>query len=163
MAAVSAPMPGIAAGAYRNTGTTGSPTWTEMTSVLSASGFADNWDFDNASKRATLAKLYDKTQVDLNGTLRVLADPAATDYAALYAASQIRTAIVDLMVLNGKVTIEGAIGVRAGYKLKRTQSQGEGDVIYDEFECFAHMSGASPVTPSTVVMGASSAPTFTTL
>lgn len=163
MAAISAPMPGAIAGAYRNTGSTGTPTWTEMTSVAGATGFGDDWEFADASKRSTRAKLYDKTQAEVGGTLRVLADPAATDYAALIAASASPSSVIDMMILHGKVTVEGSPGVRAGYKIKRLGNQEMGGVIYDEFECKAHMSGATPVTPSTVLMGASSAPTFTTL
>lgn len=163
MAATSAPMPGAIAGAYRNTGSEGSPTWVDMTSVAGTTGFGDDWEFGDASKRASRAKLYEKTQVELGGTLRVLADPAAADYAALIAASASPTAVMDLMVLNGKVTVEGACGVRAGYKIKRLGNQEMNGVIYDEFECKPHMSGANPVTPRTVVMGASSSPTFTTV
>lgn len=162
MAAVSAPMPGIIAGGYRNTGSTGTPTWTEMTSVLGGD-IGDGWEFGDSSKRATRGKLFTKTQIDLTSTLNVLADPAAADYVALYAASQSPTAFLDLMLLNGKVTIEGAIGIRAGFQLKRSENQDAGGIIYNQFECKPHMSGATPVTPSTVVMGASSAPAFTTL
>jgi hypothetical protein len=162
-AAASAPMPGIIAGAYRNTGTGGSPTWVEMTSVIGATGFTEEWDFGDASKRSTRAKLYDKTQVELGGSLKVLADPAAADYVALYTASQSGSASIDLMVINGKVTIEGAIGVRAAYKVKRTEGQDAGNILYDDFECKPYMGGASPVTPSTVIMGSASAASFTTL
>lgn len=163
MAAVAAPMPGAIAGAYRNTGSEGTPTWAEMTSVAGTTGFGDDWEFGDASKRSTRAKLYEKTQIEVGGTLRVLADPAAADYAALIAASASPSSFIDLMVLNGKVTIEGACGVRAGYKVKRLGNQEMNGIIYDEFECKAHMSGASAVTPRTVVMGAASSPTFTSL
>jgi hypothetical protein len=161
-AAVSAPMPGITGGTYRNTGSTASPTWVEATSVLSTTGFSDDWDFAEAGKRTTRAKLYDKTRAELGGTLHVLADPAAADYVAFFAASQGNTA-VDLMVLNGKVTVEGAIGVRAAFKMKRTESQDPDGIIYNDFECKPYMGGATPVTPSTVIMGATSTAGFTTI
>lgn len=162
-AAVSAPMPGIIAGAYRNTGSTSSPTWVEMTSVHGVTGFTEEWDFGDASKRVTRAKLYDKTQCEVGGSLKVLADPAAADYVALYSASQSGALAIDLMVINAKSTIEGAIGVRAAYKCKRSEGQDAGSILYDDFECKPYMGGATPVTPSTVIMGGSSAAAFTTL
>ena len=162
-AASSAPMPGATAGGYRNTGTAGSPTWAEMTSINSVAGFGDDWEFGDASTRATRAKLYDKTQVELGGTIRMLANPAATDYVAMLAASQSPSTVIDLMILHGKVTVEGAPGVRAGYKVKRIGNQEINGIIFDEFECKPHMSGASPVSPATVVMGSGSSPTLTTV
>lgn len=162
MAAVSAPQPGAIAGAYRNTGTRDSPTWAEMTSV-SGGDLGDNWDFGEASTRASGAKAFDKTMVDLTSTLQVLANPAATDYIALYSASQIRTGVIDMMLLNAKISVEGAIGIRAAFKLKRSENQDMGGIISNTFELKPYIGGASPVTPKTVVMGASSAPTFTDL
>ena len=162
-AATSAPMPGATAGGYRNTGTGGSPTWTEMTSINSVTGFGDDWEFGDASTRQTRAKLYDKTQVELGGTIRMLANPAAADYAAMIAASASPANTIDLMILHGKVTVEGVPGVRACYKVKRLGNQEINGIIFDEFECKPYMAGASPVTPSTVVMGSGSAPTLTTL
>lgn len=159
MAATDQEMPGSVAGAYRNTGTYGSPTWTEITSAQGGE-IGDQWDFGDASKRVTRAKLYQKTQIDMASKLTLVANPAAADYVAFYGAAQSKTASLDCLLLNGKISTEGAIGIRSEFQISRQKENQEmGGVIVNNFDLMpiATTNGV----PSTVVMGAASAPTIT--
>lgn len=159
MAASALTLPGILGGCYRNTGTYGSPTWTEQTSVKSGSIGVAPWEFGDASARKTRAKLFQKTQVDLSSEVMMLASPAAADYIAFYGAAQSATSVLDLLLINAKITTEGAIGIRSEFQvaLAKENQEIEG-VIYDTFE-LKPVATANGV-PSSVVMGAASAPTI---
>ena len=125
---------GIAGVAYRNTGTYGSPTWTAAPIVADVQ-FALPWDFGDGSSRVTRAKLYGKTQVD---------------------ASVSPTAVLDMLILDGPVTKEGARGVRAHFLFSLAgQPQGRGDGVYTTFDLKFGVS--SEGVPSAVIVGASSA------
>ena len=159
MAATSSVKPGIAAKVYRNTGTYGSPTWTAMNLARSVN---DNskWDTADASSREGRARLYAKTQVDLPHDIEMRADNADTGYVAMYAAWASATAVVDLLILDGPITDEGAMGIRAEFIVcGRPQNQGAGDVIYTTFPLMP--TWTSNGVPKSVVMGAASAPGFT--
>lgn len=159
MAATSAPKTGINSGGYRNTGTYGSPTWSEMTLIRDVSP-AMPWDMGDASSRATRAKLYTKTQCDIGYQVVMRADDADAAYQAMYDASVSPTAVVDLMLLDGDITTEGAMGVRAEFNvIFVSQTQGAGDVVYTTFELKPAPSNNG--VPKSVKMGAASAPTFT--
>lgn len=159
MAATSAIKPGIAAGAYRNTGSYGTPTWTESTLIRDVQP-AFSWDMVDASSRATRAKLYGKTQVDLAIQLVVRADDADTAYQAFVDASFSSTTSIDMMILDGDIATEGARGVRAHWLFSLSgQPQGAGDIVYSTFDIKPTFS--SDGVPKSVTMGASSAPTFT--
>lgn len=160
MAASQQSLPGILGGAYRNTGTYGSPTWTEQTSVKSGTVAPAMWEFGDASKRKTRAKLYQKTQVDLSSSLMMHADPAAADYIAFFAAAQSPSVVLDLLLLNSKITTEGSTGLRAEFQVSMQAENQEIDgVIYDTFD-LKPVDSANGV-PSSVVMGTASAPTIT--
>ncbi len=159
MAATSAVKPGIAAVVYRNTGTYGSPTWTAMTLVRSVS---DNskWDTGDTSTRASRAKTAAKTQVDLPHDIEMRADDADTAYVAMFAAWASPTSVVDLLILDGAIATEGAMGIRAEFIVcGRPQNQGAGDIIYTSFPIMPAWTANGP--PKSVVMGAASSPSFT--
>lgn len=159
MAAASAIKVGIGAGCYRNTGTYGSPTWTEGTLVRDATPNAP-WNMGDASSRATRAVLEAKTQIPLKIQIVVRADDADAFYLALWAAAMSPTTLLDMMILDGDIATEGVMGFRAHWNVNfSTQSQGAGDVEYTTFDLSPgyHTDGV----PKSVVMGASSAPTFT--
>lgn len=161
MAASSAVKRGIDAGAYRNTGTYGSPTWTEMTLVRDVQQ-AMPWDMGDASSRASRAKLYEKTQIDLAPQITMRADDADAAYVAMYAAAFSPTTKLDLMILDGDIATEGAMGLRAQWNINFTsQGQAAGDIVYTNFDC--KPAWTSDGVPKIVIMGASSAPAFTSL
>lgn len=159
MAGSAGPKAAINAGAYRNTGTYGSPTWTEMTLVRDVTP-AYAWDFGDASARATRAKLYAKTQIDLQLSLVMRADDLDAAYQAMVAAAMSPTGVVDLLILDGDITAEAAVGVRGEFGVSISgQAQGAGDIVYTTFELKAAPS--SNGVPKSVLMGAASSPTFT--
>lgn len=158
-AAASAAKPGILGAVYRNTGSYGSPTWTRWDLVRSVTpGF--NWDWLDGSNRGTRAKLYAKGQIDLPFALEVRADDADAAYVAFWAAAMSPTTTVDLLILDGRITVEGAMGVRAEFLVGiGGQPQGAGDLIVTTFDLRCAVPNSGP--PKSVVMGATSTPSFT--
>lgn len=159
MAAASAVKPGIKGGLYRNTGTYGSPTWTEVGLVREAT-VSMPWDMSEAGARQTNSKLYGKTRVDPGITFDLRADDADTAYIAIFAAAVSQSTQLDLMALDGKITVEGAMGVRGKWIINQTgQAQPIDANIYTPFE--AKPAWSSDGYPTSVIMGAASTPAFT--
>ncbi|MBN9521082.1 hypothetical protein J0H58_21615 [bacterium] len=150
---------GIDGVVLRNTGTYGSPTLVEITLVRDVN-FGLPWDFGDASSRATPIKLYEAVQGDLAISVVVRADDVDAGFQALFDAAMQKGAKLDLLVLDGPVTEEGAAGVRAHFKPSLTgQAQAIGDVQYCTFDLKAgyHTDGV----PKIVDVGAESALTYT--
>lgn len=161
MAAASAVKPGAAARGYRNTGTYGSPTWTAVNLIKDVT-FALPWDMVEAGARETRSKLYMKARVDPMITVVARADDADTGFNALADAACSPTSKPDMMFLDAAITVEGARGIRAQWNVSLTGQPQEIDgSVYDTFELKPAWS--SDGYPSTVVMGATSTPTFTAL
>ena len=159
MAAAAGAKVGIDGAVYRNTGTYASPTWVEIDLVRDAEPTFP-WDMGDASARTTRAKLYAKTQADLGVKLTVRADDANAGYGALWDAAMSGTALLDMLVLNGPLTKEGAKGVRANWNVSEdSESQGAGDVVYSAFTLKPGYS--TDGVPSAITVGASSAITAT--
>lgn len=157
--AASATKPGIACVAYRNTGTYGSPTWSAATNIRDVQP-AFPWDLVDASSRATRAKLYGKTQIDVGFQAVVRADDADSAYGAFVDAAFSPTTVIDMMILDGPIATEGVRGIRAHFLFSLSgQPQGAGDMVYSTFDLKPGFSTAG--VPSSVVMGASSTPAFT--
>ena len=162
MAAASANKPGIGGRVYRNTGTYGTPTWTDQTFVLSVTPSMP-WDMVEGGGRFTKAKTFMKARTDLTIQIVMKADDADAGYLAFRAAAVSQTAVVDLLVLDGLISIEGVHGWRGEFLVNLTGAPQEADgSIYDTFDCKPVWTINAPG-PSTVVMGAASAPTFTAL
>lgn len=157
MAATSKTKPGILGVVYRNTGTYGSPTWTSVSLVRDAI-VNTPWDMAGADARATRVKLYAATQQDFDVTLNVLDNDADTGVQALKAAANTATPL-DLLIMDGPITDEGARGVRAHFLLSQNQDQSIGNVNYNNFTCKPafHTDGY----PKYVVAGSGSALTYT--
>jgi hypothetical protein len=156
MAAASGVKAGIAAKAYRNTGTYGSPTWAAANIVRDAQP-AFPWDLVDASSRATRAKLYGKAQVDLAVQLVCRADDADAAYQAFVDAAFSPTTLIDMLILDGALTLEGARGVRAHFLFSISgQPQGAGDLVYTTFDLKPGVDPAGNV-PASITVGASSA------
>ncbi len=159
MSAVSAMKPGIGGVVYRNTGTYATPSWTAQTLVKDAM-VPSPYDFAEAGSRETRAKLYMKTRIDLQHKIVMRADDANAGVLAFRAAAVSATAVVDLLILDAPITIEGAHGFRSEYlvSLADEPQEIEGS-IYDTFEL------KTPWTtngyPSSVIMGTGSAPSIT--
>lgn len=157
-AAASAVKLGINAKIYRNTGTYGSPTWTAIDLTRDAQMNLP-WDFGDASARATKVKLYAPTQIDFAISCVVRADDADAGYNALWDAA-VGADALDLLILDGPITVEGTRGVRAHFTPSLTgMSQGAGDVEYGNFDLKAAYS--SDGNPKCIEVGASSALTAT--
>ena len=161
MAAATQIMPGIAAGCYKNSGSYGSPTWANQPLIRSVSP-AFPWDFADAPSRATPIKIYGKVAVDLAIQVMMRADPADATYAAWVDAHWSRTAVLDLLILNALISVEGARGLRGEFLVSLS---GEPQEI--EGTLFSTFDIKPTITPNglpkSVVIGASSTPTFTAI
>lgn len=125
---------GGAAGLYRNTGTQGTPVWSEVVIVRDVTP-QNGWDFPEGSTRATPLKLYAKAQVDNPIQVVMRADILDAEYQAWVAAHWSRIAVFDLLVLNAKRTVVGASGWRGPYLVSMTEeAQVIDGVIYSTFE-----------------------------
>lgn len=156
MSATAGPRAGIDGAVYRNTGSAGSPTWVEIEKVKDViPGMA--WDMVEAGSRETVAKLYEKTRIDLGAQLVARADAADAGYQALYDAALSKTAQLDLLVLDGPITEEGASGFRAMWKVNVSggPTQGIDELQYTTFDLKG--SWHATIKPRTVDVGASSA------
>jgi hypothetical protein len=157
MAATDGVRTGIGCKMYRNTGSYGTPTWTEIGHVRDVSAGAP-WDLVDASIRAARVKVYAATQVDFAISAVVRKNDADAGYQALRAAADEGTAL-DLLVLDGAVTNEGARGFRAHFIPSLTgQDQAIGAVVYDTFDLKPSYSVDG--NPKYAVVGASSSVTF---
>lgn len=142
---------------YRNSGTYGSPTWAALDLVKDVST-GSPWDMVDASVRGSRVKLYAPTQIDfaINMTMRI--DYADTGYQAIRAAA-VSAAALDLLVLDGAITEEGAQGFRADFHVSLTaQDQAIGNVLYDSFDL---KPGVATNYPKAIVVGTASALTPT--
>lgn len=158
-AAVAGVKAGVNAKIYRNTGTYGSPTWTAV-GLVKDDTEGTPWDMVEAGARETKAKLYAKTRTDISESVVVRADDSDAGYNAFATAAESQTTVMDLLILDGPITAEGARGLRAEFLVNKTGKPKEIDgVIYVTFEL--KPTWTSNGYPSSVVMGASSAPTFT--
>lgn len=149
----------VLAKVYRNTGTYGSPTWTEIGLVRDGS-ISAKWNRSDASARQTKAVLQAKTQMAITGSLVVRADDADAGYQALFDASMaVSDSAPDLLMLDGAITVEGAKGFRFHANLDFEQDQSIGNVIYTTFALDpAWNTGGYP---SYAEVGASSTVTYT--
>ena len=161
MAAASQLLPGINCGLYKNSATYATPTWVDQTLAKSAKpGFP--WDFAEASWRETPVKLYAKTLVDLSYQVLMRSDPASTIFTAWVAAHWSRTGVLDLLILDSKITTEGATGVRGEFLVSISDAAQEIDnIVYTTFDLKPTYSANG--FPQSVVMGASSTPSFSAI
>lgn len=120
---------------YRSAGTWASPTWTEIALVneLEVSG---QWDTTDAPDRSTVVKGYAKTQLDLSFTASIKNKGQSNAvYAAVIAALNSNIANMDVMVLDGPLTENGASGYRFDAIVsKGGQNQGTQQALYLDTE-----------------------------
>jgi hypothetical protein len=155
MAAASANKPGIGGRVYRNTGTYGSPTWTVQSYVHSVRP-SMAWGMVEAGNRATRAELFMKARAALTIEVMMKADDADAGYQAFRVAAMSPTAVLDLLILDGLISVEGVSGWRGEFLANLTSAPQEIDgSIYDTFELRPTFT-LNAVGPSTVIMAASS-------
>ncbi len=152
---------GVGCGLYRNTATYGSPTWTIQPEVQSVSVSAP-WDWVEASSRASGAKLYGKSLMDLSFSVTMRADDLASDWEAFMAAALSRTTVMDLLILNGLISVEGVRGWR-GEMLASMDGEPQeiSGSIMTSFTLRPTMTTNGY--PKSVIMGASSTPSFSAI
>lgn len=161
MAATEGPRAGIDGAAYRNTGTAGSPTWAEIDNIKDVAP-ATPWDLQEAGSRETKAKLYAKTRQDIGYQVVARADSADLGYQALWDAACSPNPI-DLLVLDGPLTEEGASGYRAYWNVNASggPTQGADEMQYTTFDLKPAWNGT--ILPKIADVGASSAVTYTAI
>lgn len=161
MAEATAYKSGIGCGLYRNTGTYGTPTWTIQSLVQSVT-LNCPWDFSDANSRASAVKLYGKSLVDIAVQVTFRADDADAGWQAFIDAHWSRTTVLDLLILNGLISVEGVMGVRGEFLCSlASEPQDIGGSIISTFDLKPTFS--SNGYPKSVVMGASSTPTFSAI
>ena len=130
----SAIMVGGEAGLYRNSGTYASPVWVEVVLARDVTP-SGGWDFVEASDRQTALKLYAKTQIDAPIQVLMRADITNAEYALWVQSANLRKDTLDLLVLNQKRTVTGALGWRGPFLLALTgEPQEIGGVVSSTFE-----------------------------
>jgi hypothetical protein len=118
----------------RNTGSWGTPSWSEITGVNSL-GAPGNWETAEIRTRASRVIFAAKVALDIGFTARILCDDADTNYTALMTAYRSLTAVVDLLCIDGPTTTVGSFGFRAKFQVANGgQEQPTNDVGWRDFE-----------------------------
>jgi len=146
---------------YYNTGTFGSPTWVEITSVQNVQVGA-SWEAGDGSTRATRVKKEGRTQLPLQLSFNILAD-GGTPYVALRTAwlAAGTTALVDFMCLNGASDVNGSDGVRFEGEIHDfSRNEDIGGVVYRDVVTKPSVFSTNAVQSVLVTSGA---PVFTTI
>ena len=125
-------MIGLNAKAYRNTGTYGSPTWSEM-SLISDLSVNPTWDKADASARESRIKQTVKTLVSLEITGKMKKKLLDTNYDA-FMNVMLSDATLDLLILDGDKDTVGVRGWRADFQIfSANEDQGMGNVLFADF------------------------------
>lgn len=160
--AAQANKPGIGGRVYRNTASYGTPTWTHQDFVKDVTPSMP-WDWHEAGGRFTRAKVKMKGRTDLSFQVVMKADDADAGYQAFRVAAVSPTSVLDLLILDGLVSVEGVSGWRGEFLVGLVGAPQEIDgSIYDTFELHPTQT-TNADGPSTVVMAASSTITATAL
>ena len=143
-----------------NSASYNSPTFTAMTAVSDLS-MTGTWDKGEGSSRASRAKTYLKTMLDVSITGKLKSsDSGDTDYTAVITSFLAPDSIINIMVLNGGPAVNGAWGFMFDAQVaKAGGSQNLGDVEFDDIEFFPATSG-NPLQCAVVAAGA---PVFTAI
>jgi hypothetical protein len=161
MAAATAFKTGIGSALYRNTATYGTPTWT-VQSLIQSVTLNSPWDFVDANSRASAAKLYGKSLVDIGVQVTYRSDDLDTSYLVWLAAHWSRTTVLDLLILNGLIATEGVQGVRGEFLVSMSgEPQDIGGSIITTFDL--KPTYTTNGYPKSVLMGASSTPSFSAI
>lgn len=157
--AVPTAKPGILAAFYLNSGNFATPTWGEITSVGNLTENAA-WKQAEVETRLYAATQYVKTTIDLGVSFNLLAsDSGDANYTSLISAIATRD-VVDVMVLDGSSTSNGARGWRfEGQVFQANKDQGTQAVITPDFEVRPTVT----LNPPQSVLVTAGSPVFTNL
>lgn len=143
---------GILSKVYRNTGSYGSPTWTEVTLVSDVT-VTPSWDKGDGSVRASRVKQSAKTQMGLEMSVKIRVDLTDAGYLAFLSGLHSDT-LLDLMILDGPSTTNGVQGYRADFGVfSGSEDQSMGAVLYRDFSIEPGVS-SNPAKSVTVSAGA---------
>jgi hypothetical protein len=109
---------------YRNTGTYGTPVWSEILPVRDNTLPQADDEVDMSSRGGAGSKEIEPSLRDNSSEFEMVYDPADTNHAALQAAYIARTAI-ELLILDGNVATTGNQGLRATMKLSKFERKEE--------------------------------------
>lgn len=124
---------GIKGKSYRNSGTYGTPTWSEIT-VISDLQVGSNWQTAKSTTRASRINTEVPTTLSLSVTGKIRNDDDDTNFIAILAAYHGPTA-VDILVLDGSNSTDGSQGYRGYWYFKKFDlPQGLDDAQFFDFE-----------------------------
>ena len=152
---------GLESGLYvRTAGNFSSPTWTELTDIGDCT-LNGAWKSAEVEVRSSPATMAVKTTIDISTTFKMLARPSGSSAAYNTVISALTTRdVVDVMVLNGSNTTNGARGFRyEGQVTNGSEDQGTQAVIMPDMEIKPTVTNN---VPQSVVVTAGS-PAFTSL
>lgn len=118
----------------RLAGNYNTPTWTELEIVRDVQ-VDPAWDQAEAFSRETDVKEYAKGLLELGFTIDVKSSDTDAGYIEMMDAFASKSAVIDMLILDGSQTTNGAEGVRfdAGV-FGASQDQSIGGVLYRSFE-----------------------------
>jgi hypothetical protein len=106
--------------------------------------------------------LFGKTLVDISAQVIFRTDDADAGWQAFIDAHWSRTVVLDLMILNGLIATEGVMGIRGEFLVSlSSEPQDIGGTVLSTFDLKPTFSANGY--PKSVLMGASSTPTFTAI
>jgi hypothetical protein len=123
---------GIEMKLYRNTGSTESPTWAELTNVKDVNVDFSKGEADVTTRASAGWKSYRGTLKEFSADFQMVYDPADTSFAAIEAAFMDNTAL-DLAFADGPIATSGTRYIRTAcevFGFKRGESN-EDAVMYD--------------------------------
>lgn len=136
-------MIGLNAKAYRNTGSYGAPTWSEMT-LISDMSVNPSWEEADASARESRIKQTVKTLMMLDISGKMKKKPSDANYTALMNA-MLSDDVLDLLIMDGDKDTEGNRGWRADFQVFSTnEDQAMGNVLFEEFTLKPSITGNPP-------------------
>lgn len=116
---------------WRSAGTYGAPTWTEA-SIISDVTIDVTWDEADASARESRITQVVKTMLPLSVTARLKKKPLDSTYEAFMNAI-ISDDALDLLILDGDMTVEGTRGWRADWQVfSGSEDQSMGNVLFED-------------------------------
>jgi hypothetical protein len=151
---------GIDSKLYRNTGNYNTPTWTSIDAVRD---FTQNVAYDTveAPSRESRVKSMAKTLVDISGSGSVKVSDTDAGYIALWDALISSTTELDILVLNGDSTTNGARGFRYDAIVTQgNEDQAITNALYMDFEVHPSAFATNAMKSAVVAAGA---PVFTSI
>ncbi len=138
------------------------PTWSTV-GVIEDLMLDEDWLSGQGGDRAQGMEASAKTRAKCEITGRAREDETDANYQRLLAAFRSRTAEIDVMVLDGARTSNGAVGVRGLFQLHRfAQKQGPDDVLYRDMILRPAIISPGSATPFQSVLVTTGVPVFTT-